>query len=584
MSNAGFLSEFPAVSTEDWECLIREDLKEADYDKRLKWSPEEGLTLKPYYRSEDLAGLGPIQSKLGDFPHACGARPAVAWRIREEIVAAEPEEANRQACAAVAAGAEEIAFREPIIKSSSDLALLLLHLDEIPVHFEGIDRPAIQLLVEWLRHRKREASTSTGFDPFTDLDLSADVIATRTASFVPFQFHAEPFQEQGATAVEEIGFALAAAVDFFAEMQKRDVAIDRIAGSVRYAFAIGPDFFIQIAKLRAFRRVFAQSVESFGGSRESATTSIHARTPRWNRTAYDPHVNILRATTEAMSAVFGGADSIGIAPFDECFRHPDDLSRRLARNTQIILKQEAYLAQVADPGSGSYCLEAITDLIARDAWKLLQKIESDGGYQAVVANGTIAAQLNERARERKHAIAHRKRILTGTNRFADASEKALDRITLVDAEGPHRAAHVFERLRLQTERHLFQTGNKPRVLLAEIGDDRKACTARSQFSADFLACAGFESHVARFNNPSDIASEHPDLIVLCSSDAEYLVIVSSLMQELKSCRRATPVLIAGLPETADQLKAAGIAEFIHIRSNAVEVLAYVQRLVGIKES
>lgn len=583
MSTGSFLSEFPAVSTQDWERVIREDLKEADYDKKLKWRPEEGLALKPYYRAEDLAGLGHMQVKPGESSNVRSPRIAGGWRIREEIVTADPEEANREACAAVGGGAEEIAFREPRIKTNSDLALLLANLDEVPAHVESIDRCAFHLVIERLRRRQRGATLSTGFDPFTDLDLTAEVIATRAASFVPFQFHAEPFQEQGATAGEEIGFALAAAVDVFAEMKKRDVAIDRIADSVSFSFAIGPDFFIQIAKFRAFRAVFAQSVESFGGSRESARPRIHACTPRWNRTVYDPHVNILRATTEAMSAVFGGADSISVAPFDECFRQPDHLSRRLARNTQIILKQEAYLAHVTDPGGGSYCLEAITDLLARKAWELLQKIESEGGYQKAVANGMIAAQLNARARERVQSIAQRKRVLTGTNRFADASEKALGRITLVDAEGPHRAAHTFERLRLQTERHALQTGKKPRILLLEIGDDRKSCTARSQFSADLLACAGLESHIARFQNVAEIDLEDSDLIVLCSSDSEYPAISEAVIQKLKTLGRERPVLVAGQPEMADQLRAAGIVDFIHVRSNAVETLARIQHLVGIKD-
>lgn len=581
MSTGSFLSEFPPVSTEDWECVIREDLNGADYDKKLKWRPEEGLVLKPYYRAEGLAGLGHLQGKPGESSNVRSARSSGEWRIREEIVAADPEEANRHARAAVAAGAEEIAFREPLIKSNADLALLLANLDEVPLHIERIEGSSLRLLIDRLRRHHREATFSTGFDPFNDLDLCAEVIANRQASFVPLQFHAESYQEHGATAAEEIGFALAAAVDFFAGMQARGIAIDRIADSVSFSFAIGPEFFIQIAKLRAFRIVFAQAVESFGA--ESARPPIHACTPRWNRTVYDSHVNILRATSEAMSAVFGGADSISVTPFDECFRRPHDLSRRLARNTQIILKQEAYLAHVTDPGGGSYCLEAITDLIARKAWELLQKIESEGGYQQALASGKIAARLNARAADREQSIAQRKRVLTGTNRFADASERALQRMETADEGGENRVANRFEQLRLRAERDALHTGKKPRVLLAEMGDDRKSCTARSQFSADFLACAGFETHVARFQNASEIALDNSDLIVLCSSDTEYPAIARALTQELKARLRATPVLIAGLPDTADQLRADGVAEFIHIRSNAVETLARIQNLVGIKD-
>ncbi len=168
---------------------------------------------------------------------------------------------------------------------------------------------------------------------------------------------------------------------------------------------MGPEFFIQIAKLRAFRLVWAKAVESFGGAEETARTSIHGCTARWNATLYDPQVNILRATTEALSAVLGGADSISISPFDDWFRHPDESSRRLARNTQIIFKQEAFLSRVSDPVGGSYLIEALTNSIAARAWKLFQELESAGGYRKAVDTGLIASVLEKRLQSRDEAVA-----------------------------------------------------------------------------------------------------------------------------------------------------------------------------------
>src|SRR5205823_1447851 len=155
--------------------------------------------------------------------------------------------------------------------------------------------------------------------------------------------------------------ALSAAVDFVAEMQERGLSIDSVMASMSFSFAMGPEIFIQIAKLRAFRLVWAKAVESFGGANDAARALIHASTAHWNTTVYDPQTNILRATTEAISSILGGADSISISPFDEPLRHPDDSSRRLARNTQIILKQEAFFSRVADPVGGSYLIEALTN-------------------------------------------------------------------------------------------------------------------------------------------------------------------------------------------------------------------------------
>ena len=259
--------------------------------------------------------------------------------------------------------------------------------------------------------------------------------------------------------------------------------------------------------------------------RKAQEARIHARTSRWNETIYDPHVNILRGTTEAMSAVLGGADSISVAPFDECYKAPDDASRRLARNTQILLKQEALLSRVADPGGGSYCLEIITDFIAREGWKTMQGIEAAGGYRKARDGRSHQALERSLAAKGKSCIVAPP-IFTGTNQYANLSEKALDRI---DASHDHsheqsqeqshehghehseeRGAQMYEQLRLRTERHAAKTGKSPRVLLAEIGDV-KMRSARSQFAANFFGCAGFDIATQRFDSVAEIAADDADL-------------------------------------------------------------------------
>jgi methylmalonyl-CoA mutase len=182
-------------------------------------------------------------------------------------------------------------------------------------------------------------------------------------------------------------------------MQQRGLSPERANASTTFSFAMGPEFFMQAAKLRAFRLVWAQAAESFGIAPDHAGARIYARTSRWNRTISDPHTNALRGTTEAVSAVLGGAESIYVAPFDECCGTPDEASRRLARNTQIILKEEAFLARVADAAGGSYYVETLTDSIAAGAWKLLQEIESGGGYRK--AMDLITRRLEQRFSERQ---------------------------------------------------------------------------------------------------------------------------------------------------------------------------------------
>lgn len=570
-----FLSEFPAVSTEAWERAIHEDLKGAGYAEKLIWHTAEGIDVKPYYRAEDLAGLAFLDAAPGEFPYVRGTCCTGGWRIREEIDAVDPEEANTEARCAIAAGAEEIAFVGAAVHNSSDLAILLANLGEIAVHM-------VDWLMERFARRQNAATVSASLNWSIDVDAAAELIARSPMSFVPFTIGVEDLGENGAAASEEAGIALAAGVDFLAEMRERGLAADPAADSVMFSFAMGPDFFLQIAKLRAFRMVWAQAVEAFSGTREHAKARIYARTSRWNRTLYDPHVNMLRGTTEAMAAIVGGADSLYVAPFDACYKAPDEFSRRVARNTQLILKQEAFLGRVADAGGGSYFLESLTDAIASKAWKLLQDIEVLGGYRKAAEAGTIT-RLTEEQREARHtAVTSRRLVLTGTNRFADVCEKALDRVERVAEPGSRRAAEPFEELRLRMERAANKTGRAPGVLLAEIGD-AKMRSARSNFAADFLVCAGFAIRTERFEKAREIAASEADLIVLCSSDAEYLAIAGEVMGELKRLGKATPVIVAGNPETTEQLKAAGICDFIHLRSKPIELLTKLQRQLGIKE-
>jgi methylmalonyl-CoA mutase len=582
MSTSTLLSEFPAVSTEAWEQVVHEDLKGADYAEKLIWRTPEGIDVKPYYRADDLEGLAFLEAAPGEFPYIRGTRSTGGWRIREEVDAVEPEEANAAARCAVATGAEEIAFCAAAVQNSSDLGILLANLGVIPVHFQKVDRHIVDLLIERLARRANAAPISTSLDGGADLDASADLLARSPATLVPFTITVEELQDSGATGVDEVGLALGAGVDFVAGMKERGLAADRAADSVTFSFAMGPDFYTQIAKLRAFRMVWAQALGTFGVRRERAKARVHARTARWNRTVYDPHVNMLRGTTEAIAAIMGGADSLYVEPFDACYKEPDEFSRRMARNTQLILKQEAFLGRVGDPGGGSYLLERLTDAIASKSWKLLQEIEGAGGYRKATQAGVIARTLEERRAARDKAVTSRRRVLTGANRFADASERALGRIESMQQPGPNRASGPFEQLRLRTERHAIETGKTPCVLLAEIGD-AKMRSARSAFAADFFACAGFDIRIERFDDARDIATSNAGLIVLCSSDAEYLALATELLPELKARGVAAQLVVAGNPETSAQLMAAGVSDFVHLRSNPIEFLTKLQRQLGIKD-
>jgi len=576
MGDERLLDDFPPVSTAEWEAAIARDLKGADYLKRLIWRTEEGLTVKPYYRASDLIDLA-MGSAPGEFPFRRGSRPDGEWIIREEIDADDAAEANQAARAAVAAGAEGVAFTALSIRCCTELDAALAHLEGVPVHFQAADE---QLIRELMKRPELVLRCSTGCDALANVELAAEIAGAAPEGFVPFTIHAA-FEEKGASSAEEIGFALAAGIDYLGALTERGVDLASAARAIEFNFAVGANYFFQIAKLRAFRALWARAAECFGAAPEQARARIAARTSRWNKTVYDPHVNILRATAEAMSAIIGGADAVSVAPFDECYRAPDEASRRLARNTQLLLRHEVLLGRVADPAGGAYFVEALTDNLAREAWAKMQEIEAQGGFRKARAEGRIAQALDSSLAARKSAVEKRRRVFIGTNQFADPAEQALDRVDIGWMNGRPRGARAYEDLRLRTEWHIAETSKMPRILLAEIGD-AKMRSARASFAKNFFACAGLAVAAKKFVSTTKIAQTDAELIVLCSADEEYARIAARLMPKLKAMGRTTPVMVAGNPSNARELEAAGIAEFVHLRSDPVEVLSKWQRYLGIR--
>ncbi len=367
-----FLSEFPPIITAEWEAAIRETLKGADAETLL-WPAEEGLDVKPFYRAEDLVGLEFLQGAPGRFPYVRGSSALPGWRIREEIEAADPEEANRQARAAIASGAEEIAFGGARIGSASDLVILFAQLEQVPLHFDDADASTVRLLLERLSKRPHGAPVSTSLDPLDDPTFTAEVAAAAPDCFVPFTIRVDAPEAETPNSASQIASAVRSATDFLHSLRKAGVPAERATRLLNFSFAIGPQFFLEIAKLRGFRMLWAEVLAEFGVAREHAGARIHARTLCGNTAADAAHINILRGTTEAMSAILGGANSLSVAPVNAMGEGGSRLAQRLARNTQLILKHESLFSHVADPAGGSYAVEVITRRLAANARKMFEE-------------------------------------------------------------------------------------------------------------------------------------------------------------------------------------------------------------------
>jgi len=384
----------------------------------------------------------------------------------------------------------------------------------------------------------------------------------------PDAVRADLLHEAGAHAVQELGYALAMGVERLAALAEKQPA-EKAAPQVEFVFAVGPHFFVEIAKLRAARLLWAQAAAAFGAaSADAQRMNLSVRTPRRNKSVFDRYTNLLRVTTEAFSAVVGGCDRLTVAPFGF-----DD---HLALNVQRLLQEESHLDAVADPAGGSYYVEALTDAVAQAAWKLLQDVEAQGGWSKALAAGAVEKALAESRAAREKALSGRRRALVGVNNYPNLMEKEPELPAPAAERSPlplpqARLAEPLERIRLRTVAHAKATGKTPKVLLLTRGDV-KMRGARAGFSLNFLGCAGFEIVESDQLQPAD-------LVVLCSSDPEYL----ALAQEV--CPKANaPVIVAGNPkDQIDALKAAGVKGFIHIQSDAVETLTHWQDALGLRK-
>ena len=401
------------------------------------------------------------------------------------------------------------------------------------------------------------------------------------------------FTNAGASAVQELGYSLSMAAEYLSRLTDALIPVDTICHHLQFNLGVGSNYFMEIAKIRAFRLIWAKIVEAYQPENdESKKANIHSITSEWNQTIYDPYVNLLRATTEAMAAVIGGTNSLTVRPFTFPYKPTTKFSGRLARNIQIILKEEAYMNQIADPAAGSYYIENLTDAIIDEAWKIFLKVDAAGGYLEALKKGMIQSDIEATAENRDTAIATRHEILLGINQYPDPDLAMKDEVVtdmaflLAPAEKPDirpirrcRGATGFEKLRLATEKHSVK---RPVVFMLTIGNPvmRKA---RAGFSSSFFACAGYQIiDNPGFNTPEEgvkaALNSSADIIVLCSSDEEYTEIATSVHKLVKN---KAILVVAGAPACMDELKARGIENFIHLRSNVLKTLKEYHKKLGI---
>lgn len=609
-------SEFAPVSTEEWMAKITADLKGVPFEKKLVWKTGEGFNVNPFYRAEDIEGLKTTESLPGEFPYVRGTKKDNDWKVRQNIEVCCFKGANEKALDLLTKGVTSLGF---IIKGDE------VNEENITTLLEGICPASVELnfnicnckaekligiLADYFKGKGVDAEKcygSVNYDAFKKplvkgkensewVEGAAAVLKAGQAlpNYRVLAVNAFLFNNAGAYISQELGYALAWGNELMAKLTEAGFTADEVAKKIKFNFGISSNYFMEIAKFRAARWLWAEIVAAYKPACECACKMVaHAQTSEWNMTVYDAHVNLLRSQTEAMSAALAGVDSITVRPFDKIYQTPDDFSERIARNQQLLLKEECHLDKVVDPSAGSYYVEVLTNSLADVAWKLFLEVEEKGGFSVAVNAGEIQNAVNASNVARKKAVATRREILLGSNQYPNFTEVAADKIqekgscccggghcgeATIPALDFSRGASEFEALRMATEK----SGKTPKVFMLTIGNLAMRL-ARSQFSANFFACAGykiidnlgFDTVEAGVEAAVKVGAE---IVVLCSSDDEYAEFAPAAYKALAG---RAEFVVAGAPACADDLKAQGIDQFVNVKSNVLETLKAFNAKLGI---
>jgi len=620
-------SEFPPVSTQEWMDKIIADLKGADFEKKLVWRTNEGFNVNPFYRDENIEGMKTTDSLPGEFPYVRGTKKDNDWYTRQDIVVKDIKAANAKALDILNKGVNSLGFKidsndvtpENIQALLKDICLECVELNFSTCHKRSLE--LTKILVDYIKGTGADVMKCFGsvdFNPFKPLmkkgrdcgdwvAKSAEIVkaAAPLPRFRVLSVNAFTINDAGAYIYQELGYALANGNELLSKLVEAGLDATLVAKKIKFNFGIGSNYFMEIAKFRAARWLWAEIVEAYkpvcpndcsnktdeGICRCAAKIYAHAQTSTFNMTVYDAHVNLLRTQTEAMSATIAGINSLTVLPFDLPYKKSDDFSERIARNQQLLLKEECHFDKISDPSAGSYYIENLTSAIAEQAWKLFLEVDEKGFYDALKA-GTVQSAIKASADARFKAVATRREILLGTNQFPNFTESASSKVIESEScncgcsseKGEYQAlpktrlATQFEELRLATEKH-----GAPKVFMLTIGNLAMRL-ARAQFSSNFFGCAGYKiidnlGFQTVEEGVKAAREKQADIIVLCSSDDEYETLAPEAHKLIQGYEH---FVVAGAPACMEELKAQGIQHFINVKSNVLDTLRIFNAKLGIE--
>ena len=472
--NKRLMAEFPAHTYDAWKEAAVELLKGRSFEKTLITPTYEGFDIEPVYTREALEKLTFSRDLPGMGSGVRGFRAEgylqTGWTVSQEMMAPTPSALNELALKELMCGVNELniwldkstrggADADPADHSGGVCGTPVNTAGDWETILKGVDTAAAGLYLHpgkgaaaqyallLAALRKTGANLAAlrgclGLDPVAWLLEAGESAGATEAVYdamaallrhakgaVPglqvVEVAGHAYHDAGASSVQEMGAVLATAVAYLKAMTQRGLSAEEVVPRMRISLSVGGNYFIEVAKFRAFRLIWTRVMEAFGVAEDSRAVHIHGRTGLWNKTVFDPYVNMLRTTTEAFSAVVGGVDSLHVSPFDEVVREGDAFSRRIARNTHAILSEECGMRQVVDPAGGSWAVESLTDNMASEAWKQFQKIEAEGGILKSLESCSLQQAVEAVRQEKARNIQRRKDVIVGTNAYPNATEKLL---------------------------------------------------------------------------------------------------------------------------------------------------------------
>ena len=652
--------EFAPTSYETWKAAAIESLKGGIFEKKLFTKTPEGITLSPIYTEVEAA---PYKERLG-FPGAAdflrGTRTAgyaeEPWKIAQEVEAHDPAEANKVLLEELNKGTNAVNFDAEAVELNT-LADVETLLNEVQLRCAPLavyaGATALPLLSAILRRQKKvgddapltgcvgadplgEAVKKGGFDSSFESYVDQMALTLKCAlkhapELKVIYIQSSVYHNGGANAIQEAAAALATALCYIDALTEKGFTVDEVAEHIRFNFCLGPNFFMEIAKLRAVRVVWAQLMQAYGAGEKAQTIDVFAETSEFTTTLYDPYVNVLRATTQAFSGVVGGVGGMKILPFDAAVRDSDPFSRRIARNIQVMMQEEFNLLSPVDPAGGSWYVETLTGQLGEAIWKQVQKIQAAGGMLEALRAGTIQSEIAAALADRFKRLATRQDRAVGSNMYPNMTEKPLDGektpkapkpagkaiegigcprcagdaleegATLADiaasfADGrgeafpaikAHRWTEQYEALRKATEDYIAKTGDNVKVFLCNMGPIPQH-KARADFSASFMEVAHFDvlrnNGFATVDEAVDAAvASGADVAIICSTDDTYPELVPPIARGIKAKAPNMKVFLAGAPaaEFKPSYDEAGVDEYIHVRANCLAILTNIQKGKGI---